>query len=81
MTTPAWLMVVLLVSVLFIILGTTKLKLHPFIVLLLAAYLAGAMAGLPVGSIAGSTAGVTGGCDRLAGSIPISLSRLWALST
>jgi len=45
-------MVVLLVSVLFIILGTTKLKLHPFIVLLLAAYLAGAMAGLPVGSIA-----------------------------
>jgi GntP family gluconate:H+ symporter len=45
-------MVVLAVSVLFIILGTTKLKIHPFIVLLLAAYMAGAMAGLPVGIIA-----------------------------
>jgi GntP family gluconate:H+ symporter len=49
-------MVVLAVSVLFIILGTTKLKIHPFIVLLLAAYMAGALAGLPVGSIAGSVA-------------------------
>jgi len=48
MTSPVWLMFVLLVSVVFIILGTTKLKLHPFIVLLLAAYLAGALAGLPV---------------------------------
>lgn len=52
MTTPVWLMIVLLVSVLFIILGTTKLKLHPFIVLLLAAYLAGALAGLPIVTIA-----------------------------
>ena len=47
-------MIVLLVSVLFIILGTTKLKLHPFIVLLLAAYFAGAMAGLPMLTIAAS---------------------------
>ncbi len=54
MTSPLWLMIVLLVSVLFIILGTTKLKLHPFIVLLLAAYFAGAMAGLPMLTIAGS---------------------------
>lgn len=54
MATPAWLMIVLLFSVLFIILGTTKLKLHPFIVLLLAAYFAGALAGLPVGRIATS---------------------------
>ncbi len=49
---PVWLMIVLLVSVLFIILGTTKLKLHPFIVLLFASYLAGSLAGLPVSTIA-----------------------------
>ena len=49
-------MIVLLVSVIFIIMGTTKLKLHPFIVLLLAAYLTGALAGLPVGTIAASIA-------------------------
>ncbi len=49
-----WLLIVLLVSVLFIILGTTKFKLHPFIVLLLASYLAGAMAGLPIDQIAGT---------------------------
>ncbi len=54
MTTPVWLMVVLLASVVFIILGTTKLKLHPFIVLLLAAYFAGTLAGLPIGKIATS---------------------------
>jgi GntP family gluconate:H+ symporter len=47
-----WLLIVLAVSVLFIILGTAKLKLHPFIVLLLASYLAGAMAGLPLVKIA-----------------------------
>ncbi len=47
-----WLIIVLLVSVVFIILGTTKLKLHPFIVLLFASYLAGALAGLPLDSIA-----------------------------
>lgn len=47
-----WLLIVLAVSVLFIILGTTKLKLHPFIVLLLASYVAGALAGLPLEKIA-----------------------------
>ncbi len=47
-----WLIIVLFISVLFIILGTTRLKLHPFVVLLLASYLAGAMAGLPLESIA-----------------------------
>lgn len=51
-----WLLIVLAVSVLFIILGTTKLKLHPFIVLLLASYIAGAMAGLPIEKIAGTIA-------------------------
>jgi GntP family gluconate:H+ symporter len=49
---PVWLITVLAISVLFIILGTTKLKIHPFIVLLLASYLAGALAGLPVEKIA-----------------------------
>lgn len=49
---PVWLITVLAISVLFIILGTTKLKIHPFIVLLLASYLAGALAGLPIEKIA-----------------------------
>ena len=52
MTGSVWLITVLVISVLFIILGTTKLKIHPFIVLLLASYLAGALAGLPVEKIA-----------------------------
>lgn len=47
-----WLIVVLFISVLFIILGTTRLRLHPFIVLLLASYLAGFLAGLPAEGIA-----------------------------
>jgi gluconate:H+ symporter, GntP family len=47
-----WLIFVLIISVLFIILGTTRLKLHPFVVLLLASYLAGALAGLPIKNIA-----------------------------
>lgn len=51
-----WLILVLIISVVFIILGTTRLKLHPFVVLLLASYLAGALAGLPVENIAGSIA-------------------------
>jgi gluconate:H+ symporter, GntP family len=51
-----WLIAVLIISVLFIILGTTRLKLHPFVVLLLASYLAGALAGLPVENIAASIA-------------------------
>jgi len=52
-----WLVIVLIVSVLFIILGTTRLKLHPFIVLLLASYVAGALAGLPLEQIALTIAG------------------------
>ncbi|WP_206609935.1 GntP family permease [Maribellus luteus] len=54
MTGSIGLIAVLLFSVLFIILGTTKLKMHPFLVLLLASYLAGALAGLPAGDIAAS---------------------------
>jgi GntP family gluconate:H+ symporter len=56
MTETYWLILVLLVSILFIILGTTKFKLHPFITLLLASYLAGAMAGLPLEKIANTIA-------------------------
>ncbi len=52
MTGSVWLITVLIISVLFIIFGTTKLKIHPFIVLLLASYLAGALAGLPIEKIA-----------------------------
>jgi gluconate:H+ symporter, GntP family len=47
-----WLIAVLIISVLFIILGTTRLKLHPFVVLLLGSYLAGTLAGLPADQIA-----------------------------
>ncbi len=46
------LLVVLIISVLSIIVGTTRLKLHPFIVLLMASYLAGLLAGLPAEGIA-----------------------------
>lgn len=56
MPEAVWLIIVLIISVLFIILGTTRLKIHPFIVLLLASYLAGALAGLPMESIAASIA-------------------------
>lgn len=45
------LILTLLVSVLFIIVGTTKLKIHPFLVLLLATYITGFMSGMPSGEI------------------------------
>ena len=51
-----WLLIVLVVSIVFIIIGTTKLKIHPFMVLLLASYLAGSLAGLPIEKIAGTIA-------------------------
>lgn len=52
MENPAWLIAVLMISVVFIIVGTTKLKTHPFIILLFAAYLAGVLSGLPTADIA-----------------------------
>jgi gluconate:H+ symporter, GntP family len=52
MTQSFWLLAVLLISVLFIILGTTRLRLHPFLVLLAASYITGALAGLPLNDIA-----------------------------
>ncbi len=56
MTGTVGLIMVLLISVLFIILGTTKFKLHPFLVLLLASYLAGALAGIPAAEIVSTIA-------------------------
>lgn len=68
MTGSVWLIIVLVISVLFIILGTTKLKIHPFIVLLLASYLAGSMAGLPIEKIATT---ITTGFGNIMASIGI----------
>jgi len=65
---PVWLITVLAISVLFIILGTTKLKIHPFLVLLLASYLAGALAGLPLEKIAAT---ITTGFGNIMASIGI----------
>mgnify|MGYP000218171835 FL=1 len=56
MTGTAGLILVLLISVLFIIIGTTKFKIHPFLVLLLASYLAGALAGLTAPQIVSTIA-------------------------
>ena len=52
MSLNIWLITVLLISVLFIIVTIARFKIHPFISLVLAAYLTGAMAGIPVGNIA-----------------------------
>lgn len=57
MTSSFCLLAALILSVLFIILGTTRLKLHPFIVLLLASYMAGLLGGLPAEDIALSISG------------------------
>ncbi len=47
-----WLIAVLIFSVLVIIWGTAKLKIHPFLVLLAASYFVAIAAGLPAGKIA-----------------------------
>ncbi len=46
MTTPAYLLIVLFVAVAFIVLTTSRLKWHPFIVLLMASYGIGFGAGM-----------------------------------
>ncbi len=46
-----WLLSALIISVLFIILGTSKFKIHPFIVLLIASYGVGFIAGMPASGI------------------------------
>jgi GntP family gluconate:H+ symporter len=45
------LLTALLISILFIIIGTAKLKIHPFLVLLLASYGVGLMSGMPASGI------------------------------
>jgi gluconate:H+ symporter, GntP family len=48
-----WLIVVLLLSIIAIIGGTSKYKIHPFLVLLGASYFVAISAGMPAGNIAG----------------------------
>jgi gluconate:H+ symporter, GntP family len=48
-----WLIVVLLLSIIAIIGGTSKYKIHPFLVLLGASYFVALSAGMPAGKIAG----------------------------
>jgi gluconate:H+ symporter, GntP family len=48
-----WLILILVLSVLGIVGGTAKLKLHPFLVLLFASYFVAVSAGMPAGKIAG----------------------------
>ncbi|MGQ8335205.1 GntP family permease [Sunxiuqinia sp. A32] len=56
------LLLALLISVLFIIVGTAKLKMHPFVVLLLACFIVGFIAGMPSGEI---TQTITGGFGQI----------------
>lgn len=55
------LIVILLAAILFIVLGTSKLKIHPFIVLLLAAYGVAFASGLKLADIGGIISGGFGG--------------------
>lgn len=48
-----WLIVLLAISILVIVAGTSKFKIHPFLVLLGASYFVAISAGMPVGKIAG----------------------------
>ena len=45
------LLAALVISILFIIIGTAKLKIHPFLVLLLASYGVGLISGMPASEI------------------------------
>jgi GntP family gluconate:H+ symporter len=46
-----WLLIVLLLSIAMIVAGTSRFKIHPFLVLIAASYFAGLCAGMPVGKI------------------------------
>lgn len=48
-----WLIVLLAISILVIVAGTSKFKIHPFLVLMGASYFVAISAGMPVGKIAG----------------------------
>lgn len=62
------LLIILFISFLFIIIMTTKFKVHPFFVLLLAAFGVGISAGLPVADVISN---ITTGFGRTLGSIGI----------
>lgn len=53
MTEKYWLIAVLIISIIAIIGGTSKYKIHPFLVLLGASYFVAISAGMPAGKIAG----------------------------
>ncbi|MBM7571658.1 GntP family permease [Aquibacillus albus] len=56
-----WLMLVIVLGVGFIVFATAKLKLHPFLSLLFAAFLVGLLAGLPLNEIVEAVNGGFGG--------------------
>ncbi|BAS28646.1 GntP family permease [Limnochorda pilosa] len=61
MVQGAWLLVILAAAIAFIIWGTASLRLHAFLVLLLAAYGVGLVAGMPAADVIGAiTAGFGG---------------------
>lgn len=61
MVQGGWLLVILLAAIVFIIWGTAKLRLHAFLVLLLAAYGVGLVAGLPANDVIGAITSGFGG--------------------
>ena len=63
-----YLIFLLIVALVFIIVGTARWKLHPFLVLLLAAYGLGIFAGLPLEE---TVTALTGGFGRTLGYIGI----------
>ncbi len=66
MTSNIGLLIILFLSVAGIVAGTSRLKIHPFLVLLAASYFAGIAAGIPLSEIASV---VSGGFGSLMGSI------------
>jgi gluconate:H+ symporter, GntP family len=61
MVQGSMLVVVLILAIIFIVLATSKLKLHPFLALILAAYGLGFAAGIPATKISGVVTGGFGG--------------------
>lgn len=61
MVQGGWLLVILAAAIAFIIWGTAKLRLHAFLVLLLAAYAVGLVAGLPAADVIGAITSGFGG--------------------
>ena len=56
-----WLVILLLLSIAFIVLATTKLKLHPFLALLITAFAFGILSGMPLGEVVESVNAGFGG--------------------